>query len=258
MGRLKTKTPVDSFTNRYLELVLQHLKITSDYALADKLGVSPQAIFKMRAGGGVSITTAVRIGKILDIEPSKILAEIELERETDPERKSFWEEIGRKVAIVIVGAFAGFAAVPPPTAHASAGFNNNLIAACQEYTLRNKRRWLQAALLGALAFSASTHAHADELDAALLGGALATLAADWGQTRAIAQQPDRFHEINPILGRHPSIGRVNSYFALAMLGTAGLAFALPREYSRIFLGGVVLLEAAVIVNNHGIGIRARF
>lgn len=35
---------------------------------------------------------------------------------------------------------------------------------------------------------------------------------DYGQTRTIALNPERWHEKNRILGPHPSVGSVNAYF----------------------------------------------
>lgn len=37
---------------------------------------------------------------------------------------------------------------------------------------------------------------------------------DWGQTRTIAENHHLYKELNPILGKKPSVGRVNTHFAL--------------------------------------------
>ena len=59
----------------------------------------------------------------------------------------------------------------------------------------------------------------------------APLLLDWGQTLNIAQHPDHWHELNPLLGPHPSTGSVNMYFGLATLGNlgAGLLPSGPRK-----------------------------
>jgi hypothetical protein len=103
-------------------------------------------------------------------------------------------------------------------------------------------------------------AHADEWsasDKALLGAATVLLVIDWGQTRTIAKD-ERFVEKNKILGPNPSVGDVDKYFALATLGTIGLAYVLPSQYRGYFLGGVVVLEGVVVMRNHQLGIRASF
>jgi hypothetical protein len=69
-------------------------------------------------------------------------------------------------------------------------------------------------ILIALLFSLCLPALADDSwpveDKALLVASTAFLIADWGQTRTIAKKPHLVHEKNPILGRHPSVGRVNT------------------------------------------------
>lgn len=135
---------------------------------------------------------------------------------------------------------------------------------------------MRAALAG-LALLASCAARADDWssgDKELLTVALATLAIDWGQSRYIATHVEttttyltptsgyvtttRITERNPLLGEHPGVGKVNGYFALAMLGTAGLAYALPADKRRTFLWGVTIVETVVIFSNHSAGIRMAF
>jgi hypothetical protein len=118
---------------------------------------------------------------------------------------------------------------------------------------------------------ASCSAHAEEWKAAdykLLGAATALIVVDWGQTRNMTRSPlyitrcpdckDPYYEHNPILGKSPSIGEVDKYFALAILGTVGVSYALPAKWRRYFLGGVIVLESAVVMRNHHIGLRAEF
>jgi len=53
-------------------------------------------------------------------------------------------------------------------------------------------------------------------DIALMAADTALLTVDWGQTRYFATHPGGFHEINPLLGRHPSESTVNDQFAAAI------------------------------------------
>jgi hypothetical protein len=117
--------------------------------------------------------------------------------------------------------------------------------------------------LFALFISLSCPAHADDwtsTDTKLLAGALALQVIDWGQTRDMVRRPqiEDFHENNPLLGKNPSIGRVDRYFALRMAGTVGLSYALPQRYRRWFLGGMIVIDSLYIINNHQIGLRAEF
>jgi len=78
---------------------------------------------------------------------------------------------------------------------------------------------------------------------------LGLLGADWAQTRTIAKNPYQWHETNPILGQHPSVGNVNNYFAAAMLGHTLLANLLPPEYRKLLQYGTIGLEAPVVGKN---------
>jgi hypothetical protein len=95
-------------------------------------------------------------------------------------------------------------------------------------------------------------------DYALTGAALAALAVDWGQTRHIAKNPSRFDEKNPLLGTAPSVGKVDTYFVGAMLGTVAVARLLPRDYRRLFLAGTLSMELSVIDQNRSIGVKIEF
>ena len=123
---------------------------------------------------------------------------------------------------------------------------------------------LGAAAVAALTFS--THAAAqvfadnapwtaEHKTLAVTTGAL--LAADWLQTRQIAKNPDKFHEYNPILGEHPSQGKVNLYFLAAAGGLLLLADFLPADYRTGLMYGIVVVQAAAVANNlhEGISIR---
>jgi hypothetical protein len=110
-------------------------------------------------------------------------------------------------------------------------------------------------------------------DTTLLGSALALTAIDWGQTRYMAKtmytekwnfdgtpavSARSHYETNPLLGREPRLKTIDRYFPAAMLGTAVLSVVMPTTYRRTFLGGVILLESAVVLRNHQIGLRVSF
>ena len=91
------------------------------------------------------------------------------------------------------------------------------------------------------------------------GVALGTLlVVDYLQTRQIAKQPETYTEMNVILGKHPSIGKVNSYFAAsAILGYIALD-TLPADMRSWALGAGIVLELAVTAHNNTMGLRARW
>lgn len=86
---------------------------------------------------------------------------------------------------------------------------------------------------------------------------------DWRQTLNIAKQrnPDGSHvwyEANPLLGRHPSVGRVNTHYAISAIGVTALAHYLPNRYRKPFLTGAVVFEVAIVARNYNLGIAMRW
>lgn len=67
--------------------------ITSDYALAKKLGVNRARISAYRQGNEKpDFYICVKAGIFLNLDPVKIAAEIELEKEKNEERRGFWRD----------------------------------------------------------------------------------------------------------------------------------------------------------------------
>ena len=85
--------------------------------------------------------------------------------------------------------------------------------------------------------------------------AVVALVLDWGQTRHIATHPDLYHETNVLLGEHPSVGRVNTYFMGAITGTLLLANWLPAGGRKTFLGTLTAVELIAVGKNNALGIR---
>jgi hypothetical protein len=98
----------------------------------------------------------------------------------------------------------------------------------------------------------------DTTDYALAGTALTALLIDWGQSRHIAKNPERYYETNGLLGRNPSPGRVNAYFIGSMLTTVLVADYLSGPMRKAFLGGLIVMEYEVVTRNRAIGIRIQF
>ena len=81
---------------------------------------------------------------------------------------------------------------------------------------------------------------------------------DWGQTLDIAKNPDKWHETNPILGKHPSIGRVNTYFITTLIGHTFISYILPKNYRRIWQCVWIGIEGGYVAHNYHMGIRVNF
>lgn len=99
--------------------------------------------------------------------------------------------------------------------------------------------------------------NADAVLPYILVALLALLVLDWRQTLAIARNPAKWYERNPGLGKHPSVGRTNTWFLGAVLFALGAAWAL-QGYPAIFCvgaGTACVAELVCLVDNWSIGIR---
>ena len=81
---------------------------------------------------------------------------------------------------------------------------------------------------------------------------------DWGQTLDIARNPGLYHEINPVIGRHPSVGRVNLYMGLSAAGHLAVSWALPKEYRVYWQWMTIGVTGGLVGHNFNIGLRVRF
>ena len=98
----------------------------------------------------------------------------------------------------------------------------------------------------------------DSTDKALGATALTLTAVDMLQTVYISKNGDRFHETNPILGEHPSTGKVYGYFAASAVAGYLIMDSLPPNWRKAFAGGAILLEANMVTRNYQLGIKMSF
>ena len=89
---------------------------------------------------------------------------------------------------------------------------------------------------------------------------LALHVIDWGQTRNIAhrESEDYYEKVNPILGRHPSIGRVNTYMTVSAVAHVGIAYVLPPSWRSVFQYTTMGYVTGLIVSNDRIGLKVDF
>jgi hypothetical protein len=113
------------------------------------------------------------------------------------------------------------------------GFPNPIAA---QQPLKEDRSWRTAHVALASAFAAAL-----EIDAA--------------QTREAMRRG--YREANPLLGPHPSTGRVNTYTALAGLTVVGVAAVVPTRLRGWVLGVALAVETVTIAGavREGVGIR---
>ena len=83
---------------------------------------------------------------------------------------------------------------------------------------------------------------------------------DWGQTRYIAKSP-KYYELNPILGRNPSVGKVNTYFTVTGILHTTVSYLLWRykpRWWKWFQVITITSQATVVYHNFSIGIKLDF
>ena len=78
--------------------------------------------------------------------------------------------------------------------------------------------------------------------------------ADWRQTRYIANHPQDYYEMNPLIGEHPSVGRVNTYFAASIASRALVSALLPPPYRAWWQYISIGAQGFVVIHNFDKGI----
>ncbi|KKN04246.1 hypothetical protein LCGC14_1099370 [marine sediment metagenome] len=90
---------------------------------------------------------------------------------------------------------------------------------------------------------------------------------DWGQTRYVTKNYNRFHETNIVLGESPSIGQVNTYFLTTLIGHGIVSYFLPDKVvvfdlkfnpRRIWQTVSIGIEIKHVVNNFSVGVKMSF
>jgi hypothetical protein len=78
---------------------------------------------------------------------------------------------------------------------------------------------------------------------------------DWLQTVNFTQNlDDGRHELNPILGPHPSRARVNTLIPLGIVLHVGIAYMLPKGWMRTtWQMTFIVVETITVTNNIVVG-----
>jgi len=113
-------------------------------------------------------------------------------------------------------------------------------------------RWMLMLLLVS-SLEAGDWSRSDSAREAVVMGALYV---DWAQTREIQAHPERWEEMNGMIGHQP--GQVNRYFLASALCHAGIAYLLPERERKVWQYVTIGLEAGCIGNNYSISVRVSF
>lgn len=81
---------------------------------------------------------------------------------------------------------------------------------------------------------------------------------DWGQSRDIAKNPQIYRETNPLLGRHPSVSRVDAVLASTLLLHTYIAYKLPPSHRKTWQMFWVGVEFGATLNNYRAGVEINF
>jgi ribosome-binding protein aMBF1 (putative translation factor) len=87
-------------TLEYLDAAKAKLGIASDYALAKKLNMTTTAISNYRVGRSrMDDDVALKVAKILEIDPLEVIAAANVERSKTPEIKALWMGVMEKFSM---------------------------------------------------------------------------------------------------------------------------------------------------------------
>jgi transcriptional regulator with XRE-family HTH domain len=96
-------------TLEYLQAVKTRLGISSDYALAMRLGITRSAVSKFQQGKGIfGDDVALTVAQILDLNPLVVIAQANAERSNTPEMRDRWmgvmEKFSTSFNLLLLGA----------------------------------------------------------------------------------------------------------------------------------------------------------
>lgn len=94
----------------------------------------------------------------------------------------------------------------------------------------------------------------DQEDSTVQKVVMLLIVADWVQTRQIASNPDRYQEMNPILGPHPDRDEVDRYFAYSIIGNTLIAYLLPKKLRQRWQASSLSMQMRVVGHNYKMGI----
>lgn len=211
-------------TTAFIDKLRRDLKLPSDYAVAKRLHVRTTTISNYRAGRStMGEDVAYRVAVLLDMDPGYVMACAREEAARTPELRKAWHRAAMAIkrcqaAVLVLAVCVGLWA---PAGRVWAGDWSSADSA---------RQWTYTAL------------HI----------------ADWGQTLDIVGRPDEYHETNPLLGEHPSRGKVNRYMATTLAAHWLIASWLPAKPRRAFQYVTLTVEAGMVAHNYRLGVRFNF
>lgn len=91
-------------------------------------------------------------------------------------------------------------------------------------------------------------------DTALLTAGLGLKTVDYLQTKEIVRNPN-YWETNPGLGENPKQNYVDLWFLGGAIIQGGVAWLLPSDWRKVWLGAWIGISGTCVIHNHRIGVR---
>lgn len=117
-------------TIQFIDAVKSKHGIASDYALAKFLEVKQQTVSGYRQGKVfLGDETAIKVAKVLEVEPASVLAAVHAERAKTEEEKAVWKLIYEKLGGIAAGALIAITAstaAPTPASAADKALANSV------------------------------------------------------------------------------------------------------------------------------------
>ncbi len=89
--------------SEYFDAAKDRLNIESDYALCKKFGITDKGLPAMRNGSRrVPLDIAYKLAITLEIDPALVVADLEGDREKNPQRKAFWSGFLQRAVMLAV------------------------------------------------------------------------------------------------------------------------------------------------------------
>ncbi|MFJ1251923.1 DUF3693 domain-containing protein [Cupriavidus sp. CuC1] len=87
-------------TLEFLDAVSRKLGGASDYAIAKQLGITRSSVSKYRNGhAGFDDETALKVARLLDIDPAAVATAAHAERTKNPEVRQMWASLADRFAL---------------------------------------------------------------------------------------------------------------------------------------------------------------
>lgn len=126
----------------YLEEALEKLGDISDTEKAKRLKIAQPTISQYRSGNRkMDDFACIMVGRVLGVDPMKIIAACQEEREKNQERKEFWRDFRSTLSgLAIAAALGATMATAPSPANAASVKNaaNDKCLLCQIYRRKSR------------------------------------------------------------------------------------------------------------------------